>query len=102
MQVNVAGSLALTPDESKLFVANAGNNDVAVFDVSNHGHSHALGFIPVGKYPTSVRVTPDGKELLVANGKGYGQAAGIIAEPSADPARARDLRGFVAKASVLR
>jgi hypothetical protein len=31
-----------------------------------------------------------------------GQAAGIIAEPSADPARARDLAWFVAKASVLR
>ena len=28
------------------------------------------GFIPVGWYPTSVRVTPDGRHLLVANGKG--------------------------------
>jgi hypothetical protein len=29
-----------------------------------------LGFIPVGWYPTSVRVTLDGRHLLVANGKG--------------------------------
>jgi YVTN family beta-propeller protein len=63
-------SLALTPDEKILFVANAGNNNVAVFDVSALGHSHSLGFIPVGWYPTSVRVTPDGRHLLVSNGKG--------------------------------
>ncbi|MCC7373267.1 MAG: beta-propeller fold lactonase family protein [Verrucomicrobiales bacterium] len=63
-------SLALSPDESLLFVANANINAVAVFDVAQPGHSRALGFIPVGWYPTSVRVTPDGKHLLVANGKG--------------------------------
>ncbi len=34
------------------------------------GKSRSLGFIPVGWYPTSVRVTPDGRHLLVANGKG--------------------------------
>src|SRR5207302_9684528 len=63
-------SLALTPDEKTLFVANACNNAVSVFDVTNPGKSHSLGFIPDGWYPTSVRVTPDGKHLLVANGKG--------------------------------
>ena len=68
-------SLALSPDQTKLFVANAGNNDVAVFDVSNPQHSRSLGFIPVGKYPTSVRVTPDGRRLLVANGKGIAPRA---------------------------
>ncbi len=63
-------SLALSPNEKHLFVANATINAVAVFDVSRPGHSASLGFIPVGWYPTSVRVTPDGKRLLVANGKG--------------------------------
>ena len=63
-------SLALSPDERTLFVANADNNIVAVFDVAVPGKSRSLGFIPVGWYPTSVRVTPDGKRLLVANGKG--------------------------------
>jgi len=63
-------SLALSPDEKTLFVANADNNDIAVFDVSRPGRSRSIGFIPVGWYPTSVRVTPDGKRLLVANGKG--------------------------------
>jgi DNA-binding beta-propeller fold protein YncE len=63
-------SLALSPDEKTLFVANANINAVAVFDVSEPGRSRSLGFIPVGWYPTSARVTPDGKRLLVANGKG--------------------------------
>ncbi|HWX18768.1 MAG TPA: beta-propeller fold lactonase family protein [Candidatus Binatia bacterium] len=63
-------SLALSPDEQTLFVANADNNLVAVFDVATPGKCRSMGFIPVGWYPTSVRVTPDGKHLLVANGKG--------------------------------
>jgi DNA-binding beta-propeller fold protein YncE len=41
-----------------------------VFDVAQPGRSRCLGFIPSGWYPTSVRVTPDGKRLLVTNGKG--------------------------------
>lgn len=63
-------SLALSPDEKRLFVANANINAVAVFDVTTPGKSRSLGFIPVGWYPTSVRVTPNGKQLIVANGKG--------------------------------
>ncbi len=63
-------SLALSPDEETLYVANANLNVVAVFDVARRGRSRSLGFIPVGWYPTSVRVTPDGARLLVANGKG--------------------------------
>jgi DNA-binding beta-propeller fold protein YncE len=63
-------SLALSSDEKLLFVANANINAVAVFDVEIPGKSRSLGFIPVGWYPTSVRVTPDGRHLLVTNGKG--------------------------------
>jgi hypothetical protein len=63
-------SLAVSPNEKMLFVANACNNNVAVFDVTTPGKSRSMGFIPVGWYPTSVRVTPDGTRLLVANGKG--------------------------------
>lgn len=63
-------SLALSPDEKTLFIANANINTIAVCDVSQRGHARSLGFIPTGWYPTSVRVTPDGRKLLVANGKG--------------------------------
>jgi 6-phosphogluconolactonase (cycloisomerase 2 family) len=68
-------SVALTPDEKTLFVANANNNDIAVFDVATVGRAQSLGFIPVGWFPTSVRVARDGRTLIVANGKGITSAA---------------------------
>ncbi|MFO0958558.1 MAG: bifunctional YncE family protein/alkaline phosphatase family protein [Isosphaeraceae bacterium] len=63
-------ALALSPDESLLFVANANTNSVAAFNVAEPGKSLPLGFIPAGWYPTSVRVSKDGKALWIANGKG--------------------------------
>ncbi len=63
-------SVALSPDDSLLFIANANVNNVAVFDVSEIGKSRSLGFIPCGWYPTSVRVSIDGRKLFIANGKG--------------------------------
>ncbi|MEO7600406.1 MAG: alkaline phosphatase family protein, partial [Opitutus sp.] len=62
-------------DGKQLFVANANNNNLAVFDVSTRGQAQSLGFIPVGWYPTSVRVSRDGKRLVVANGKGVTSAS---------------------------
>lgn len=67
---NTPNSLAISPDGEFLYVANANINTVAVFEVEEVGKSRSMGFIPVGWYPTCVRVTPDGKKLLVANGKG--------------------------------
>ena len=67
---NTPNSLALSHDEKLLFVANADINTVAVFDVETAGRSRSMGFIPVGWYPTSVRVSADGRKLIVANGKG--------------------------------
>jgi len=63
-------SVALSPDDKMLFVANANINAIAVFDISNPAHGRCLGFIPSGWYPTCVRVTPDGRQLLIVNGKG--------------------------------
>lgn len=68
-------ALALSPDERTLFIANANVNAVAVVDVTVKGKSRSRGFIPTGWYPTSVRVTPDGRKLLVANGKGISPMA---------------------------
>lgn len=67
---NTPNSLALSANGERLFVANANINTVAVFEVETPGKSRSLGFIPVGWYPTSVRLTRDGKALLVVNGKG--------------------------------
>lgn len=62
-------SLSLSADGQLLAVANADNNNLALFNVAERGDSKALGFVPVGWYPTSVRFDRDGN-LLVANGKG--------------------------------
>ncbi len=67
---NTPNSLTLTPDGQLLYVANADANNLAVFNVSEPGKARALGFIPVGWYPTSVRCNPADKRLYVANGKG--------------------------------
>ncbi|HXB94086.1 MAG TPA: bifunctional YncE family protein/alkaline phosphatase family protein [Puia sp.] len=61
-------ALALSGDEKTLYVANADNNCLAVFDVSTPGAGRSRGFIPVGWYPTAVRVI--GGKIWVANGKG--------------------------------
>ncbi len=63
-------SLALSTDESMLFVANANTNHLTVINVKDAGGSAPLGFIPVGWYPTSVRLSRDGKSIYVTNGKG--------------------------------
>ena len=61
--------LAISPDQKKLFVAEAGINAVAVIDVATQ---KVLGHIPVGWFPSKLKVTPDGKQLVVANAKGFG------------------------------
>lgn len=61
--------LALSADEKTLYIANADNNALSVFDVSTPGESRSKGFIPVGWFPTSVRVA--GKRIFVTNGKGF-------------------------------
>jgi DNA-binding beta-propeller fold protein YncE len=68
-------SLALSPDAKVLLAANADNNNVAVFDVSESGRSKSLGVIPTGWYPTSVRFDLTGEHILVANGKGLSSRA---------------------------
>ena len=66
---SVTNGLALSADEKTLYIANADNNCLAVFDVSLEGKSISKGFIPVGWYPTNVRVI--GQKIFVANGKGF-------------------------------
>jgi YVTN family beta-propeller protein len=66
---SVTNGLALSANEKTLYIANADNNCLAVFDVSERGKSRSKGFIPVGWYPTNVRVV--GSRVFVTNGKGF-------------------------------
>ena len=61
--------LALSPDQKRLYVAEAGINSVAVIEVASQ---KVLGHIPTGWFPSKLKVTPDGKQLIVANAKGFG------------------------------
>ena len=61
--------LALSPDQKRLFVAEAGINAIGVIDVATQ---KVMGHIPAGWFPSKVEVTPDGKQLIVANAKGFG------------------------------
>ncbi len=72
-QGSSTNGLALSEDEKTLFIANADNNCLAVFDVSQPGKSISKGFIPVGWYPTCVKVI--GKKIFVTNGKGFSSFA---------------------------
>jgi YVTN family beta-propeller protein len=65
--------LALNEEQNTLYIANADNNCLAVFDVSNPGKSFAKGFIPVGWYPTAVKVANN--RIYVCNGKGLSSMA---------------------------
>ena len=70
---STSNGLALSANEKTLYVANADNNCLAVFDVAVAGKSRSKGFIPVGWYPTNIKVV--GKKIFVSNGKGFSSFA---------------------------
>jgi DNA-binding beta-propeller fold protein YncE len=61
--------LALSPDNKRLYVAASGINAVAVISVPDFT---VKGYIPAGWFPAKLKVTADGKKLVIANAKGYG------------------------------
>jgi YVTN family beta-propeller protein len=66
-------AIAVSPDNTKLFVAEAGINSVAVLDVTDPLNPSLLGRIPTGWYPTALAVSADGSSLYIANAKGVGE-----------------------------
>ena len=66
---SASNGLALSEDQKTLYVANADNNSLAVFDVSTPGSSKSKGFIPVGWYPTNIKVI--GKKYLLPMEKAF-------------------------------
>ena len=61
--------LAVSPDERRLFVAESGINAIAVIDLPSF---KVVGHIPTGWFPSKLKVTPDNKNIIVTNAKGYG------------------------------
>jgi len=61
--------IAVSPDETRVYVAESGINAIAFIDIAS---LKVLGHIPAAWFPAKLKVTPDGKKLIVANAKGFG------------------------------
>jgi DNA-binding beta-propeller fold protein YncE len=71
--------LALSPDGQYLYVAEAGVNAVGVIKLSGQ-QGQLMGHIPTGWWPSSVRVSADGRTLYVANARGRGAGPNLVGE----------------------
>ena len=61
--------LSISPDQKRLYVAESGINAVGIVDIPT---MKVIGHLPVGWFPSKLKVSPNGKQLIVANAKGYG------------------------------
>jgi len=61
--------LAVSPDQKRLYVAESGINAIGVIDLEK---LELIGHIPTGWFPAKLAVTPDGRNIIVANAKGFG------------------------------
>ena len=78
--------VAVSPDGKNLYVANAGDNALAVFLINGDGKAiYFQGWIPTAWYPTAVAMNLRGDTLFVTNGKGQGEGpnnTGIFPDPA--------------------
>jgi YVTN family beta-propeller protein len=58
------GAMAVSPDGTRLYVANEADDTVSVVDVATNT---VVATIPVGSGPTGVAVSPDGSRIYVTN-----------------------------------
>jgi DNA-binding beta-propeller fold protein YncE len=76
-------SLAVSPDQNTLYVAEAGINAVAVVRLEGGGEgAEVKGLIPTGWWPSSVSVSKDGGTLYVASANGRGALPNEPAAPN--------------------
>lgn len=62
----ISHMIAVTPDESRAFVANIGSDSICAFDIESGSR---LAEIKTGIQAEGIAVTPDGKEVWVTNRK---------------------------------
>ncbi|MCW2876573.1 MAG: beta-propeller repeat-containing protein [Sphaerisporangium sp.] len=89
--------LDLSADGNTLYVADSGNNDVALIDVGRE-FGRVKGLIPTAWYPTGVQVPKDGSRLLIADAKGLGTGPNVgnaAGDPTDFPYIESQLKGFL-------
>ena len=74
----------VSPDQKRLYVAESGINAVGVIDIPT---LKVIGHIPTGWFPAKLKVSSDGKKLIVTSAKGFGSG------PNGGPDFQRDERG---------
>jgi len=57
-------AMAVSPDGSRLYVTNSGDDTVSVVDTATNS---VVATIPVGAVPNGVAVSPDGSRIYVTN-----------------------------------
>ncbi len=61
--------VAVSPDQQRLYVCESGINAIGVIDIPS---MKVIGHIPTGWFPSKLKVSNDGKKLIVASAKGFG------------------------------
>jgi DNA-binding beta-propeller fold protein YncE len=75
-------ALALSPDGNRLYVALAGANALAAYDLSTRRAPAFVGALPTDWYPGAIATFPDGG-LALANLRGVGSLATVSNDPPA-------------------
>lgn len=74
--------MVLSPDGSRLYVAESGINSIAVMDAAT---LNVIGRIPTAWYPYRLAMAPDGRRLACINFKGFGNGpSGGSEKPASD------------------
>jgi YVTN family beta-propeller protein len=93
-------AVVLSQDGTRLYVALAGLDAIAVLDARDPLHLHRLGLIPTGWFPSALALTPDDRTLFVLNTKGFGADIGDAANGVWSTLEKIDLRSVVLSATT--
>ena len=66
-------AIVVSPDNTRVYIAEAGINSVAVLDSTNPARPVLIGRIPTNWYPSGLVLSADGNYLYVLNAKGVGE-----------------------------
>jgi DNA-binding beta-propeller fold protein YncE len=78
-------AMVLSRDGTRLYVALAGLDAVAVLDARDPLHVHRLGLVPTGWFPSALTLSADDRTLYVLNTNGFGRQRAIVPDADGTP-----------------